>query len=118
MSYTKYVRAATPAGDDRGDIESVDLRRLPPLTTLLVRTVNSVYRVVVTEGQEVCVQGGVFFPDPTSAYVDGARLGGNWFKVGWIGIGLLVQISSADQSIITSPGRGIVIEPPSGSTVH
>jgi hypothetical protein len=69
MSDTKFVRAVTLDRfcDVVNDIKGVDVRHLPPFTTLLVRTMNSLYRVVITHQPEVFVQGGVFFPDPTSA---------------------------------------------------
>jgi hypothetical protein len=120
MSDTKFAHAATLGRfvDVVKGVEGVHLRNLPPFTTLLVRTTNSLYRVVIAEGLEVYVQGGAFFPDPTSAYLDGASSSGSCLRVGWIGIGLTVQIRCGDQCIITSPVRGIVIEPPSGSVVH
>ena len=58
-------------------MNGVHLRRLPPFTTLLVQTANSLYRLVITRGPEVYVQGGVFFPDLTSAYVEGSSGGGS-----------------------------------------
>ncbi len=91
------------------DISGVHLRRLPPFTTLVVRTMNSVYRVVITLGPEVYIQGGVFFRDPTRVFVDGATTGGI-LKIGWIGVGLMVHIRSAGQRIITSPVRAITTE--------
>ena len=120
MSDTKFVRAATldRFGDVVEDIEGVDLRHLPPFTTLLVRTMNSLYRVVITQRTEVYVQGGAFFPDPTSAYLDGASIGGSCLRVGWIGVGLLMEIRSGDRLIITSPVRAITTEQASGSVVH
>ena len=120
MSDSKRVRGVTLDwfGGVVNDIKGVDLRQLPPFTTLLVRTVNSVYRVVITTGPEVYVQGGAFFPDPTSAYLDGASIGGSCVKVGWIGLGLLVQFRSGDQCVITSPVRAISTERASGSVVH
>ena len=120
MSDTNRVRAVTLQwfSDIVNDSEGVDLRRLPPFTTLLVWTVNSVYRVVLTPGPEVYVQGGVFFPDPTSAYLDGASIGGSCIKVGWIGVGLLVQIRTGNQCVITSPVRGITTEQALGVIVH
>jgi hypothetical protein len=63
-------------GDLVDDTAGVDLRDLPPFTTLLVWTMNSRYRVVVTEWPEVRIQGGAFFPDPTLAVIDGASTGG------------------------------------------
>ena len=120
MSDTKFVRAVTldRFGDVVNDIKRVDVRHLPPFTTLLVWTMNSLYRVVITQQTEVIVQGGVFFPDPTSAYLDGASIGGSSLKVGWIGVGLLMQIRWGDQLTITSPVCAITTEQASGSVVH
>ncbi len=120
MSDTKLARAATLDWFRAvvEDIEGVHLRRLPPFTTLLVRTMNSVYRVVLTQGPEVYVQGGAFFPNPTSAYFDGASTGGCCLRVGWIGIGLSVEIRAGGRRFITSPVRAITTEQTLGSVVH
>ena len=114
------IRAVTldRFGDVMNDIKGVDVRHLPPFTTLLVWTMNSLYRVVITQQPEVIVQGGVFFPDPTSAYLDGASIGGSFLKVGWIGVGLLMQIRWGDRLTITSPVCAITTEQASGSVVH
>ena len=55
MSDSKFVRAATldRIGDLVDDTAGVHLRDLPPFTTLLVWTMNSLYRVVVTHWPEV-----------------------------------------------------------------
>jgi hypothetical protein len=71
---------------------------------------NSLYRVVVTHGTEIYVQGGAFFPDPTSASLEGASVGGSCLRVGWIGVGLLVEFRSGGRRIITSPVRAITTE--------
>lgn len=120
MSDTKWVRAGTldRLGDIVEHIEGVHLRHLPPFTTLLVRTMNSLYRVVITHWPEVYVQGGAFFPDPTSVCLDGASIGGSCLRVAWIGVGLVVEIRSGGRRIITSPVRSITTEPASGSVVH
>lgn len=120
MSDTKLARAATldwfRAVVD--DVEGVHLRDLPPFTTLHIRTANSLYRVVITQGLEVYVQGGAFFANPTSAYVDGASIGGSCLKAGWIGVGFFVQFRSGDQWVVTSRVRAITIGQISGSIVH
>jgi len=112
VSETNFVREAilNRVGDDLDAIAGVHLRRLPPFTTLVVRTVNSVYRVVITLWPEVYIQGGEFFPDPTPAYLDGASTGG-MFRVGWIGVGLVVHIRTAGRRIITSRVCAITTEP-------
>ena len=42
----------------------MQLLELPAQTTLLVSTRHSLYRIVVIDGSDVCVQGGSFFPSP------------------------------------------------------
>ena len=96
------------------DMPGLHLRDVPPSTTLLVRTSNSLYRVVVTDWPEVYVQGGAFFPDPTVASIGGASLRGHGLKVGWIGAGLSMEIHSGGRHIITSRVLAITTEQPSG----
>jgi hypothetical protein len=109
MSESRFVDAATLdwIGDLVEDIPGVQLSDLPPFTTLLVRTVNSLYRVVIIHWPEVCVQGGAFFPDPTLACLEGARIGASTLRAGWIGVNLRVEIRSGGRLIITSPVRAI-----------
>ena len=120
MCDSKSVRGVTldRIGDLVDDTAGVHLRDLPPFTTLLVWTMNSVYRVIITHWPEVYIQGGAFFPDPTSAYVDGASIGGSCLRVGWIGVGLLVEIRSGGRRIITSPVFAITTEQAPGFVVH
>ena len=121
MSQSTVIRAATLDRfvDAVDGVEGVHLRQLPPLTTLLVHTRNSQYRLVVTQGTAIFVQGGAFFPDPTPAHLDGASIGGSCLKVGWIGVGLLMEIRAGGRRIITSPVRAIYTEPPArASRVH
>ena len=120
MANIKLLRAATldGIGDLVDDTAGVHLRRLPPFTTLLVWAMNSLYRVLVTHWPEVYVQGGAFFPDPTSARVDGASFGGSCLRVGWISAGLLVEIRSGGRHIITSPVQDHATEQASSVVVH
>ena len=120
MADSKPLRASRldRIGDLVDDTAGVDLRELPPFTTLLVWTMNSRYRVVVTQWPEVYVQGGAFFPDPTLAHVDGSSLGGSCLRVGWISAGLLVEIRTGGRHIITSPVLAITTEQAFGLVVH
>jgi hypothetical protein len=104
--------------DFMGHVQSVRLRQLRPLTTLLVWTRNSLYRLVVTDGCNIYVQGGTFFPEPTSAHLDGASVGGSLLRVGWIGVGLPMEIRAGARRIVTSPIRAIATEQPGVPVVH
>lgn len=99
-------------------LDSVDLTDLPPLTTLRVRTMNSFYRVVVADGAHVYVQGGAYFPEPTSAHVDSASIGRGTLMVGWIGVGLLIEFRTSSNRVVTSPVLGITREPSDHYIVH
>ncbi len=109
----QLVRASTINGFRNllRNSECVRLRHLTPSSTVLVRTVNSLYRLVVTAGPEVYVQGGRFFPEETSVHIDGASIGGSCLRVGCICVGLRVEIRSGDLHIVTSPVLAIATVP-------
>ena len=85
----------------------IALRQLEPLTELLVHTRNTCYRIVVSHEADIVIQGGSFFPDPTRAHVEGSSLGGNLLKVGWIGVGLRMEIVADGRRIVTTAVRSI-----------
>jgi hypothetical protein len=96
----------------------VDLTNLVPFTKLLVRTTHSLYQLVVGEDADLYVEGGTFFPGSTPADFVGARLGRHSLKVGWIWVGLPMEIAVGDRHIVTSPVHGIIAEPPGTPIVH
>jgi len=95
-----FVQSAA-AGD------GVSLRDLEPRTTLIVRTRNTIYRIIVSRNSAILVQGGQFFPDATVANLDGSSAGGSFLKIAWIGVGMRMEISAGDRRIVTSPVRAI-----------
>jgi hypothetical protein len=106
---TRVARGATLEGfvAETTGAAGVLLRDLQPLTTLSVQTQNTRYQIIVTRGDEIVVQGGAFFPDPTQAHLDGASLGSSFLKIGWIGLGLRMEIRVGGQRIVTTPVKSI-----------
>lgn len=98
-----FVQSASSA-------DGISLLDVEPLTTLIVCTCNTRYRIIVSRGVMVLVQGGQFFPDATEAHLDGSSAGGSFLKIGWIGVGLRMEISAGGQRIVTSPVRTIATE--------
>jgi hypothetical protein len=92
--------------------EGVSLPDLDSMTTLFVRTCHSVYRIIVLRGTTVLVQGGPFFPDVTTGQLVGSGFGGKMLKLGWIGVGLRLEISADGRRFVTSPVRAITTEGP------
>jgi len=99
-------------------VEGAELERLEPMTTLLVWTRNSLYRIVVVEGSDVLVQGGSFFQEATPARVGGASGGGTAVMSGWIRPGQLLEFSVNGKRVVTSPVFAIVIRRPDTSVVQ
>ena len=120
MANHKLLRAATldGIGDLVDDTAGVHLRDLPPFTTLLVWTMNSLYRVVVTHWPEVYVQGGTYFPAPTLASLDGVSLSGHGVTGGWISVGRALEIRSGERWVVTSTVLGIAARSHSDLVVH
>ena len=89
--------------------DGLDIHTTEPLVTLLVRTENSVYRIIPLQAGDtrVLVQGGQFFPEPTEARFAGSSFGGSFLKMHWIGVGLRMEIYAAGQRIVTSQVRRI-----------
>ena len=82
-------------------------------TTLVVRTDNSVYRITILQPylREVVVQAGKFFPERTRVCLSGSTFGGSCLKMGWVGLGLHMELHAGDQWIVTSRVRAIAVEP-------
>ncbi|MEO8260287.1 MAG: hypothetical protein ABI868_23270 [Acidobacteriota bacterium] len=99
--------------DAVSDREGISLRELEPLGTLLARTENSVYRVIPLEAgsSRVLIQGGRFFPEPTEVRFSGSGFGGSFLKLGWIGLGLRMEVLWQGQRIITSRIRAVHVQP-------
>jgi hypothetical protein len=81
-------------------------------TRLLVRTRYSQYRLTVLDGEsgEVLIEGGNLLHGVTPATLNGATAGGCAMKLGWIGVGLRMELSVGGVRVTTSPVRSIEIE--------
>jgi len=113
-------RVATLDGfvDAASTLRGVNVLDLEPLTELRVETTNSLYRIVVSQRTTVFVQGGRFFPERSAAHLAGATFGGSLLKIGWIAIGMRMEICGDDGPIVTSPVQRITVEQPHSSCTH
>jgi hypothetical protein len=103
-----------------GCLDGVALQSLEAGTVLNVITRHSAYRVVVFDParQRTFVTGGRLFTESTEVRCEGATAGGNMLKVGWIGVGLRLEMSIGRQRITTSRVQSVTIEsaPPQRSS--
>ena len=92
------------------DPTGVSLTSLKPMSRLIVRTLNTVYRLVILGAESsVLVQGGSYFPEATEVQFDGSRFG-KTLKTGWIGLGYSMQLSGPLGPIVTSTVRTVEVE--------
>jgi hypothetical protein len=92
--------------------DGIDVRRVESLTELLVKTMNSMYRVTVLDpfGSEVLVSGGWFSSVQRRAVIAGSSLGGSLLKMGWILKGMRVEFVLPGERIVTSAVQAVEIE--------
>jgi len=93
-------------------LEGVALRTLAASDTIHVRTRHSDYRIFLLDPRQgrAMVEGGRFFAEPVEATVSGSAFGGCMIKIGWIGVGLRMEINLNGQRIITSPVQSLRVE--------
>ena len=108
-----WLEASSPITRQlRGLVPGIDVRRLPEGTVLIVETHNSRYRMVMTgRGSRATIQGGPYFQEETDVRIEGSALAGSLLKVGWIAVGLFMEVTSDDKRVVTSRVRSIVVEP-------
>ena len=87
----------------------VHIKTLGPGTSLTVRTCQSEYRLTVLDGErrEVLVCGGLWFPEAARAYLEGSTAGGSAVKIGWLGVGLRMELATRRGRITTSRVQSI-----------
>ncbi|HZS04026.1 MAG TPA: hypothetical protein VFD58_04255 [Blastocatellia bacterium] len=93
-------------------LEGVELRALAPNGTILVRTRESDYRILLLDpaSRRVLIEGGPFFAEPTEAILSGSSFGGCLLRMGWIGHGLRMEIHAQGRLVVTSPVRSLRVE--------
>jgi hypothetical protein len=105
---------ATLAGfvEDADCRAGIAIESLSPGTRVIVRTRNSNYRITV--GNEpafgVSIRGGALFPRVTSARLQGATAGGSFVRIGWIQVGLRMELVVGSHRLITTPVTSLTID--------
>ena len=92
--------------------DGIALDTLAPFDSVRVQTRNSNYRIFLldpTTGRAL-VEGGRHFVEPVEAFVNGSTFGGVTFRVGWIGIGMRLELITNGKVASTSPVQSFHVE--------
>lgn len=95
-----------------GCSQGVALQSLAAGTRLTVNTRNTRYQVVVLDPvtRQVTVSGGLTLRKGIQGRLEGATAGGSVLRLGWIGVGLRMELSADDRRITTSAVRTVTID--------
>ena len=93
-------------------LQGVELATLGPDDTIVVRTVNSEYRISAFDPKtgRALLEGGSRPGERVEARVIGSSFGGTALWTGWLFVGLRMEACSNDKYIRTSPIQSISIE--------
>jgi hypothetical protein len=93
-------------------LEGVTLMTLEACDTIRVRTRNSDYEIFLLDPKSgrALVRGGEYFTEPVEATVSGSTLGGCMLKLGWLGVGLRMEIYVNGKRTVTSPVQSLRVE--------
>ncbi|MBI4469300.1 MAG: hypothetical protein HY650_08275 [Acidobacteria bacterium] len=92
--------------------EGIDVTELEPFQIIHAQTLNHEYRLTMIDAREgrVIVEGGAYFPEPVEGHLRGSSAGGAMLRLGWIGLGLHMEIESLGHRLVTSPVRALRVE--------
>ncbi|HWQ32510.1 MAG TPA: hypothetical protein VNQ79_06470 [Blastocatellia bacterium] len=95
-----------------GAVEGMAIKNLAAFDMIRARTLNSDYRIFLLDpaAGRALVQGGAFFEEPVEAVISGSSFGGCMLKIGWVGVGLRIEIFARGQRIVTSPVQELSLE--------
>ena len=105
---------ATSPTSTREMSSSDDLRleNLQPFDTILLRTHNSDYRILLLDPKtgRALVEGGDYIVEPTEAVVCGSAVAGDEFKPGTISVGCRLEVWVGERVLLTSPVTTICVK--------
>ena len=93
-------------------IGDVVLSRLDPFDTIVLRTHNSHYRILLLDPNtgRALVEGGYYIVEPTEALVRGSAVKGDVFKGGTISIGCRLEMWVDERAFLTSPVKSVTVK--------
>jgi hypothetical protein len=94
------------------DHDGIALASLTAGDVIRIQTMKSTYHLVLLDplSGEALVEGGSLLTGPVKATVCGAAGGGSMIKIGWVVIGLRLEIAAQNMLIRTSPVISVVVE--------
>ena len=100
------------SGREMGSCEEVFLESLSPFDTILLRTYNSEYRILLLDPKtgRALVEGGDYIVEPSEALVRGSSALGEPLKGGTISVGSRLEMWVGERAFVTSPVKTVCVK--------
>ena len=98
-------------------VDEVAVESLQPFDTILLRTYNNDYRILLLEPTtgRALVEGGDYLVEPREALLRGSAISGSEFKCGSICVGSRLEIWVDERVLLTSTIRSVHVKHNSGA---
>src|SRR5262245_38619575 len=92
-------------------LDGILLQTLEAGDVIHARTRSSDYEIFLLDPEYggAIVQGGRLLAEPVEAIVNGSTFGGSMLKLGWVGVGLSMEIFANGQRLVTTPVESLTI---------
>jgi len=103
---------AAAFAEDESTIDDVALESLNPFDTILLRTYNSDYRILLLDPKtgRALVEGGEYLVEPNEALLRGSAIPGSEFKGGSICVGSRLEIWVNERVLLTSAIKSVHVK--------
>src|SRR5262245_13009752 len=99
------------AAEISNELEGLALWTLEACDMIHARTYNNDYEIFLLDpvSGRAMVRGGEYFTEPVEATVSGSTFGGCMLKMGWLGVGLRMEIYVNGRRTVTSPVQSLSV---------
>jgi hypothetical protein len=99
-------------GNQQSSIDELALESLQPFDTILLRTYNSDYRILLLDPKSgrALIEGGDYLVEPNEALLRGSAIPGSEFKAGSICVGSRLEIWVDERVVLTSTIRSVHVK--------
>lgn len=97
---------------EQSETDEVLLESLSPFDTILLRTHNNEYRILLLDPRtgRALVEGGDYLVEPNEALLRGSAIPGSEFKAGWICAGSRLEIWVDERVLLTSAIKSVHVK--------
>jgi DksA/TraR C4-type zinc finger protein len=118
--WSREPGAADPNEHESAEISELLLESLNPFDTILVRTYNSDYRILLLDPKtgRALVEGGDYLLEPNDALLIGSSALGDELKPGTICVGCRLEMWVGERVFLTSPVKSMHVKHNSAESVQ